>query len=84
MRVLNVGSARPAHDFAVQDKLCREAHAEACEVGGNVCKPAASIAAGEIQMNPRNVSGNEPIQKSRRENVIAFAVERALQNVGNR
>ena len=65
--------------FCPRMQLEREAHAEAGDVGADMRQSAAARGGGQIDVYPGGVLRHEARQKARRQDVIALALERALQ-----
>src|ERR1700735_4384038 len=67
-----------------QQQLEREAHAEAGDFRAHVRQSAAARGRRQIDVHPGILVADEALEKTRREDVIALAVDTALHDVGDR
>ena len=74
-RPRNAGSARSRDSVS---------HAESGELGGHVRETALAVARRQVQVHPGQRLRDEAIEKACRQDVIALALECALQHVGDR
>ena len=66
-----------------QQQLEREAHAEAGDFRAHVRQSAAARGRRQIDVHPGILVADEALEKTRREDVIALAVDTALHDVGD-
>src|SRR5678816_4679812 len=64
--------------------MCIRDSAESRELGRYVCKTALAVARRQVQVHPGQRIRDEAIEKACRQDVIALALECALQHVGDR
>src|SRR5688572_2743815 len=78
-----LGLFRPENKFAAAQQLYRVSHAKAGDIGRDVAEAASAVAGRQVDVDPGHLRGNEAVQEARGEDVIALAVRRALQDIGD-
>src|SRR5688572_14085713 len=83
LRRKGLGLFRPENKFAAAQQLYRVSHAKAGDIGRHVAEAAVAVAGRQVDVDPGHLRRDEAVQEARGENVIALAVRRALQDIGD-